>query len=152
MSNYPAISEEEEQSLLLAKNLMCLGCLAIAYQFHVRFSSSKVTLSDQDLIDISEKVCLEKSYLKYGIVGLDRNEGQLVGPGLDSWSGESLTLYSRRTSIRLSRMCKSFLDLPDDYDFPERVVYDHWLNFGHLQGLKYFLCSDPADSRRSFCL
>jgi hypothetical protein len=33
--------------------------------------------------------------------------------------------------------------------FPEKMLYDHWVNFGHLDGLQYFLCQD--DGARNPC-
>ena len=157
--------EEDELSEFFSEDLKCDACKVVAFQIHLALvkahANTRRLLNDVQLIDLFDAVCQEHNFFEYGLLCVTQSRPRLVGWGLKEdplppqQHEKASVAKMGKIPRRFSQLCQSLLEMPDQYEFPEKVIYDQWMYFGQSEkSISDFLCLESAndeDRKRSAC-
>lgn len=107
----PNLTEEDQQSVTLAKQYECSACRAVIFQTESALKKNlklKKEIKEWDLIDIFEQVCTTNTFNDYGLSTVD-GKNVLTGPGIEQeeiQKGQaSIKMGGGKWPDHLKRMC-----------------------------------------------
>ncbi|KAK7475200.1 hypothetical protein BaRGS_00033601 [Batillaria attramentaria] len=134
------LTDEDQHSLHMPRDLKCDGCRIVAYLLSDRFQKmtekfkkSKRKFTESEVLDMVDYVCTDEGnrYQEYGVKDIN-GQRRLSGPGLETKDVPGIMQGGGRWPHRLQQMCAEYAG-----ELGEEEIFSAWQSGQHLDD---FIC------------